>query len=160
MRTSPLRVYVETSVFGGVFDEEFKERSASFFETINQRAFTIIISDVVLRELAGAPARVRALGERTLPSAEVVSVTREALDLRDAYLSARVLPPTASNDALHIALATVSGCAMIASWNFKHIVNYRRIPKFNAVNALNGYPGIMIHSPLEIIENEEENEAV
>lgn len=160
MRTTPLRVYVETSVFGGVFDDEFRERSSVFFEHMHRRAFVMVVSDVVVRELAGAPSRVRALGEKMLPLAEVVPVTQEALALRDAYLSAGVLPPPASNDALHIALATVSGCGMIASWNFKHIVNYRRIPRFNAVNALNGYPGIMIHSPLEIVGNEDETETL
>jgi hypothetical protein len=28
---------------------------------------------------------------------------------------------------------------MIISWNFKHIVHFQKIPKYNAVNALNGY---------------------
>ena len=37
-------------------------------------------------------------------------------------------------DALHVAVATVSGCSVIVSWNFKHIVNYRKIPLYNAIN--------------------------
>jgi len=41
------------------------------------------------------------------------------------------------------------------SWNFKHIVNFRKIPLFNAVNVLKGYRQIAIHSPLEVINYEE-----
>ena len=36
------------------------------------------------------------------------------------------------------------------SWNFKHIVNFDRIHKFNAVNLMRGYPQIEIRSPLEV----------
>ena len=35
-------------------------------------------------------------------------------------------------------------------WNFKHIVNFDRILKFNGVNVTNGYSQIAIHSPLEL----------
>jgi hypothetical protein len=40
---------------------------------------------------------------------------------------------------------------MIVSWNFKHIVHYEKIRGFNAVNQLEGYAPIEIHSPLEVI---------
>ena len=53
-------------------------------------------------------------------------------------------------DARHVAAATVAGADVILSWNFKHIVNYERIRKFNGVNALKGYSTIEIHSPLEM----------
>lgn len=37
------------------------------------------------------------------------------------------------------------------SWNFKHIVNYDKIRKFNSVNLFLGYREIDIRSPLEVI---------
>jgi len=37
-------------------------------------------------------------------------------------------------DALHVAVATVSNCRLIVSWNFKHIVNFQKIPLYNGVN--------------------------
>ena len=61
-------------------------------------------------------------------------------------------------DALHVAAATVARADLILSWNFKHIVNYQRIRRFNGVNALEGYVAIEIRSPLELgdeIENED-----
>jgi len=44
-----------------------------------------------------------------------------------------------------------AGCFLILSWNFKHIVNYDRIRKFNSVNLFFGYPQLDIRSPLEVI---------
>ena len=55
------------------------------------------------------------------------------------------------NLALHVALATVSGADVIASWNFKHIVHYDKIRLFNAVNLREGYRLLDIRSPLEIV---------
>ena len=59
-------------------------------------------------------------------------------------------------DALHVALATTTECDLIVSWNFKHIVNYRLIPRYNAVNVLMGYGQLAICTPTEVIGDEEE----
>ena len=47
---------------------------------------------------------------------------------------------------------------MIISWNFKHIVNYRRIPMYNAVNIGQGFGNLNIYSPLEVVGYEPEKE--
>jgi hypothetical protein len=54
-----------------------------------------------------------------------------------------------------VALATVSQASLIVSWNFRHIVNFNKIPMYNAVNTLHGYNRIAIYSPLEVIEDED-----
>jgi rRNA-processing protein FCF1 len=52
---SRLRIYVDTSVIGGCFDEEFDEYSVQLFDEFISRKKTPIISDVVLFELEGTP---------------------------------------------------------------------------------------------------------
>jgi hypothetical protein len=59
-----------------------------------------------------------------------------------------------STDAMHVALATVAGARVIVSWNFKHIVNFRKIPMYNAINVMQGYNNIGIYSPMEVTEYE------
>jgi hypothetical protein len=54
-----LRVYADTSVFGGCFDEEFRIESLQFFEEVRQGRFVVVISNVTLDELELAPDRVR-----------------------------------------------------------------------------------------------------
>jgi hypothetical protein len=53
----PLRVYADTSVFGGCFDSEFTAESVRFFEEVRQGQFILVVSNVTLDELELAPER-------------------------------------------------------------------------------------------------------
>ena len=70
--------------------------------------------------------------------------------MRDAYLGVKIISAKYSDDALHVALATVSECSLIVSWNFRHIVHFEKIPMYNAVSTLHGYKEIDIFSPLAV----------
>ena len=150
-----VRVYVDTSVFGGVLDDEFKTPSKVFFDQIRHHQFILVTSAVVQEEIVIAPQPVQELFQEVLLSAEVIDVKENALKLRDAYLKAKVVSSKHSDDALHVALATVGGCSMIVSWNFRHIVHFEKISLYNAINAKQGYKQIAIFSPLEVIRYEE-----
>ncbi len=145
------RVYVDTSVFGGIADDEFKAASLKFFDLIRKHQFVLVTSPIVEAEIALAPHEVRNLFDQILQIADVVTVTQEAIDLRNTYLQHKILSSLHTDDALHVALATISNSSMIISWNFKHIVHFDKIPLYNAINLLQGYPQIAIYSPLEVI---------
>ncbi len=153
----PIRAYVDTSVFGGTEDDEFRDTSVAFFELVRRGKFSVFVSTLTLDELAQAPPAVRrAYAE--LPEGSTVEVSAdvedEAGELARAYVAAGVLGPARSDDALHVAIASVARADLVLSWNFKHIVNYDRIRGFNGVNALNGYPPIEVRSPLEVVYGE------
>ena len=150
-----MRVYTDTSVFGGAYDEEFKQASLTFFEQVRAGQFVLVTSAVVQAEITLAPLAVRRLFEELLEFAEIVEITENSLELRDAYLQAKIVSPRYSDDALHVAVATVAGCSLIVSWNFQHIVHFQKIPLYNAVNTLKGYQPIAIFSPREVIKYEE-----
>lgn len=150
MNKQRIRVYADTSVFDGVFDARFSVASLSFFEKVRGGLFSLILTDVVRREISPAPENVKTLFEEMLTLSEVLPISDEALTLRDAYLKAGILGQSSLDDALHVALASSNHCQMIISWNFKHIVNFQKIPLFNAVNTLQGYSAINIFSPLEV----------
>jgi len=157
MQRYRIRAYADTSVFGGAFDEEFAEATSTFLRQVREGRLDLVTSLVVRGELEDAPPAVRSLFAELTAGAEVVRTSPEARTLHDAYLEARVVSQRWSTDALHVALATVTGCHAIVSWNFKHIVHLRRIRAYNAVNAVMGYPPIAVHSPLEVVEHEEED---
>jgi predicted nucleic acid-binding protein len=152
-----LRVYADSSVFGGVFDAEFADPSRAFFERIRRGQLRLVISAAVQEELAAAPPEVQALLAEMLTLADLVEITEETRQLRQAYLDAQIVTSRSAVDALHVAQATVSGCAVIVSWNFRHIVHFQRIPLYNAVNVIQGYHAIGIHSPPEIVGDEEQD---
>lgn len=148
---TPLRVYADTSVYGGCFDKEFDDESRIFFEQVSSGKFVLLISDLIVRELENAPREVRELYS-ALTGYESVLATIECYSLRDAYLKADVVGRASADDALHVAIATVYRADIIVSWNFKHIVQRRRIHGFEAVNTLLDYHSPEIFSPWEIIE--------
>ncbi len=152
------RLYFDTSVFGGVFDEEFEEISMLLFEKVKLGRIVCVYSDLSIAELKNAPEKVRKFFE-SLPQdkLELVSVTEEAFLLADKYIQENVVGKTSLDDCRHIATATIHKTDYLVSWNFKHIVNVFRIRGYNSVNLKNGYIQLDIRSPKEIVYNENEN---
>jgi len=156
MRHPIPRIYIDTSVFGGVFDELYEEESKRFFRLARAGKFQIVSSGLVTLEIASAPEKVKIYFNNWLPSMEIVIIDdTEAQRLTRAYLDAGILTENWQNDALHVAYATISQCHFIVSWNFRHIVNFRKMPRYNAVNVLEGYNPIAIHSPMGVVFGEE-----
>ena len=152
-----IRVYVDTSVFGGTQDEEFAEASRRFFLRVRRGEFTVLLSAHTVDELAPAPRQVLQVLQDLPPHCvETVASTAEAEALAQAYIQAGALGEASHLDALHVASATVAGADLILSWNFKHIVCYDRIQLFNGVNVLHGYRTLDIRSPLEMDYGDEE----
>ena len=123
-----IRVYADTSVFDGAYDEGLEQPNPTLFAQVRSGQFALITSAVVQDEIAAAPLAVRRFFDEMLGFAEVADITASALDLRDAYLQARIVAAKHSDDALRGALATVAGCTLIVSWNFQHIVHFQKIP--------------------------------
>jgi hypothetical protein len=147
------RIYLDTSVFGGCYEQEFSEWSIGLLRDIENGLFRATTSEIVALEVnAGAPIIVQQrFGEfLNICNPEILSISDEGLMLMDAYVTHGILTQKFRNDMMHIALATVHGVDIVASWNFKHIVRYEKIVKFNAVNLEFGYHQIAIHSPREI----------
>ena len=145
-------IYIDTSVVGGFFDDEFKEATTGLFQRLERKEIIFIISDLLDLELIDAPERVRLLLQKySLDNFERVHLTPEALKLAETYVSEKVVGKTSIEDCRHIALATISRVDVLASWNFKHIVNLDRIKGYNSVNLKLGYPIIEIRSPKDLV---------
>lgn len=148
-------VYVDTSVFGGAYDEEFRVSSMAFFDEVRSGRFNACVSEIVLEELRGAPQMVRDLYSELSPNLATVDVSRKAVLLMRAYLAAGIVGEKWRADALHVAVATVNDCRAIVSWNFKHIVHFDKISLYNEVNIAEGFGTLAIHSPNEMVSYED-----
>ncbi|MGO4292702.1 hypothetical protein [Chitinophaga sp. RAB17] len=148
-----LNVYTDTSVIGGCFDHEFKDHSQALWEEFRNGIKKLILSDLVRMELDGARKEVKAkLTE--VPSIYKVNIktTVKASKLAEVYIAEGALSNKCYNDALHIALATLHSADILASWNFKHIVNLDKIKLYNSINLRMGYRLIEIRTPREILK--------
>lgn len=142
------RIYIDTSVIGGFFDEEFKDATQRLFGRLEKDEVRFIISDLLELELVQAPKRVsELLLNYPADRFERIELTQEIMDLADRYISEKVVGRTSLEDCRHIALATINRVDVLASWNFKHIVNLDRIKGYNSVNLRLGYPTIEIRTP-------------
>ena len=143
-------LYIDTSVFGGHFDDEFAEHTIPLFERIQAREFHILFSTVTQDELEKALGKVKELVKSIhIDVTSFIEIDEEAVSLATEYISENVVGQTSFADCLHIALATIHRADFLVSWNFKHIVNIERIRGYNSVNIKNGYKQLEIRSPRE-----------
>lgn len=146
-----LRIYVDTSVIGGCEEHLFQIPSRRLFEMFEQGRAIMVFSDLTDKELQGAPEPVRAFPEQVPESQrEAALMSQEARNLADAYIASGAISVAHYNDALHVAIATISRVDFIASWNFNHMVNFRLVDEYNVVNEKLGYSEIDIQTPNEI----------
>ena len=82
---------------------------------------------------------------------ERIELTKDAIRLADTYISEKVVGKSSLEDCRHIALATICKVDVLASWNFKHIVNLDRIKGYNSVNLRLGYSMIEIRSRKDLV---------
>ncbi|MBN1341419.1 MAG: type II toxin-antitoxin system VapC family toxin [Phycisphaerae bacterium] len=151
-----MRAYADTSVFGGAFDEEFARASHIFFEQVRSSRLRLVLSPIVEEEISDAPDEVGKLYASIASISEVAPLTAEVVRLQEAYLEASIVGRRWAADALHVAHASVHGCQVIVSWNFKHIVHYDKVAMYNAINTREGFSPIGIHTPQEVIDYESE----
>lgn len=151
------RIYIDTSVIGGCFDEEFSIWSNLLVKEFLLGQKTAIISDITIDEIQDAPKPVQEKLEEIIKSdyKELIASDQEAEELAESYISEGAVSKKFYEDALHIALATINKATVLASWNFKHIVNLERIRQYNAVNLKKGYSLLEIRSPREIVKLED-----
>jgi predicted nucleic acid-binding protein len=147
------RIYIDTSVVGGYFDEEFKDATKELFKRLENNEIVFVVSDLLETELIEAPKNIRELLYR-YPSEkfERVLLSDEAIELADAYIAEKVVGRTSLEDCRHIAIATINKVDVLASWNFRHIVNLDRIKGYNSVNLRLGFSMIEIRSPKDLIK--------
>ncbi len=149
-----LRLYFDTSVFGGVYDIEFEQDTNLLFDMVRINEIICVYSELNELELENAPKKVKdhflSLDKE---QTEFVEITEEINQLAEEYITEKVVGETSIDDCRHIACATINKVDYLVSWNFKHIVNVFRIRGYNSVNIKNGHIQLDIRSPKDFIRN-------
>jgi hypothetical protein len=148
-----MRIYVDTSVFGGCFDPEFEIWSNRLIDFFKIGKYTAVISQVSEFELKFAPRHIRqiltGIPDKNL---EVAKLTDEARQLSEHYLKEKIVTKKSLADTQRIAVATVQQVDLLVSWNFKHIVNFDKIRLYNAGNLKYGYRVLEIRNPRDLTD--------
>ncbi|GHV55692.1 hypothetical protein FACS1894216_18630 [Synergistales bacterium] len=154
-----LKIYLETSVISHLDQEDAPDKTLDtreLWKDIKADKYNVVISDLTLLEINRCfePKRSFLLQDIAMIVREEVTRSIETERLSALYVKVGGLPPKSRDDATHIAIATVSNCDIILSWNFRHIVKLRAITAVESVNIREGYNIPRIMSPSMLIDRE------
>ena len=132
---------------------EKREITELFAQWLRLGPHEIYTSELVFTEIARAEVPLRARLEHALNALQpgMLSVSEEALGLARKYLEAGILPSRFSEDLLHVATAVCHRMDMVVTWNMKHLARPAKVVRVNAINRLQGWPMIRIHTPKEVL---------
>jgi predicted nucleic acid-binding protein len=155
-----LKIYLDTSVISHLDAPDVPDKEADtkrLWEEIKAGTFEAFISPVVVAEIERCyePKRTNLKAQLHTVEYTMLEKNAEVSELALRYVEADILRPKNLNDCLHIAYACVSGCDIVVSWNFKHLVNIKTINGVKGVNALAGYREMPIYSPTMLIGGNE-----
>jgi predicted nucleic acid-binding protein len=147
-----LKVYLDTSVFSAYYDDRVKMRqdqTKEFWTKLNE--YDKFASEVVIDELnAVSDDKLRENLILLTKDFEILQVNEECEALAEKYIKRGIFPEKYREDAIHLALASVSGIDILVSWNFEHLVKRKTRLEANEANSLNGYNSIDIIAPPEL----------
>jgi predicted nucleic acid-binding protein len=151
-----LKLYFDTSVISYLEQQDAPEKMAetlSFWKLIKAGKFDVYISKLTFEELERSIEPKRTLFAKRVSQIDYkfVEITNEIKSIANKFIEANILTQKSFDDCLHIACAIVSGCDVIVSWNFKHIVNYKTHMGVKAVTALEGYKELLIYTPAMLL---------
>ncbi len=152
-----LKIYLDTSVISHLQADDVPEKmkdTLTLWERIKQDYFEVYVSDIVFEELdrCEEPKRSFLADKMIQINYQHVENTGNALELADKFVNFGVLREKNLDDCRHIAVAILSGCDIIVSWNFKHIVNPKTIRGVKTITTAEGHKDLMICTPSMLIE--------
>ncbi len=151
-------VYIETSIIGYLSARTSNnlilmanvEATQEWWDD-RRSLFSIYISQVVLDEVARGDTEIAAKRLEILRDFPLLKIDQTVQNLAAQFLSKSNLPPKASDDALHIAVATVYGLDYLLTWNCKHIANAQIQKKLAQISLDAGYELPTICTPYELM---------
>ena len=119
------------------------------WEKVKAGTFDVVLSNVMLNEVDDCAEEKRRIlyGYLSQIDFETVIADEQIINIAERLIDLGVLRPKSFDDCRHIAAAIVSGCDVIVSWNFKHIVNLKTMMGVKAITALEGFNDVLIFTP-------------
>lgn len=155
IRYNPLvaRVYLETSFFGvhagsrtDAKSVYWRQVTREWWETRRQ-LHELLASTEVVAELSKEEFAERDDALALLRSVDVVDISDDAIGLGRLLVREQVMPGPLAGDAIHVAVAAVSGCEYLLSWNVKHLANPNKARHLTVICARAGYLSPRIVTP-------------
>lgn len=122
-------VYIETSIISYLAARPSKTILGAAHQQLtlawwaHRHNYDLFISQTVWRECSAGDPDAAARRLAALKGLGVLTVTEEIVTLAEALIAEGALPLKATDDALHIAIATLHRIDFLLTWNCRHIAN-------------------------------------
>jgi len=113
--------------------------------------YDLFVSDIVVSESARGSENAAVRRISAIEGIERLPLNDTALSLASKILKMIQLPSRASDDAIHIAIATVHQMDYIITWNFRHLANPHNFKSLREICRDSGYTLPEICTPEELI---------
>jgi hypothetical protein len=138
---------------------EYKAEVRRIFDLIKAGKYEPFTSPYALDEIAkeaNQEKRGKMAALVTEYGVKVLDETDEVTCMATLYIQEGTVSSAFETDAAHIAMTTVNGLDFIVSLNFTHIARPWTIERVRRVNRREGYQGIGIYRPAEVLESEDD----
>jgi hypothetical protein len=156
------KIYLETTMFSFYYGQEisseyrqYKIEARAVFDLLKAGEFEPYTSTLTTDEIDGEPNQEKRENMWRLITdykVNVLPADDEVKRLADLYIQEKAVPESHPTDAAHIAITTVNGLDFIVSLNFTHIARPWTDERVRRVNIREGYQGIGIYRPAEVLE--------
>ncbi|MEO7298740.1 MAG: type II toxin-antitoxin system VapC family toxin [Verrucomicrobiota bacterium] len=120
--------------------------------------YQLVSSFATIEELERGSHPMKAEKLAMIQELPLLEITSEVIDVVEVYIAHKAMPSDPRGDALHLALAAVSKCDILLSWNCRHIVNPRKAEHIEKLNNKMHLHTPRLFTPFELLKMESEDE--
>jgi len=152
-----IKIYLDTSVLSHLDAPDVPEKmeaTLKLWELLESGVYGVVLSSVVFDELTECQEPKMSYIAKRLNNIhyELIESDDAIVDLASKFIDFGILKEKSFDDCRHIAAALMSGCEVIASWNFKHIVNIKTMQGTKRIATTSGFHDIIICTPATLID--------
>jgi predicted nucleic acid-binding protein len=150
-------IYIETSVVSYLTARPHRDLVIATYQqltiewwTHSRQDFDLYTSPLVIEEAGRGDPVVASQRLEVLQNLSLLPFTQEIEELAQCFMTGQILPAKATDDALHIAMATVYGMDYLLTWNCRHIANAQLQKQIRLVCQREGYDLPVLCTPMEL----------
>lgn len=155
-------VYLETSVIGYATSRSSRDLVVAARQQLTRDwfarragAYDLFVSQLVVGEASGGDKEAARERSAFLQGFPRLGINEAAGSLAAKLVESGAVPPQATEDALHIAVAAVHGVEYLLTWNCRHIANATMRHTIEGACREAGYEPPVICTPEELMNDEQ-----
>jgi hypothetical protein len=154
----PRRIYIETTIPSyhtarpsrDIVQAARQQLTREWWD-VERRNYDLCISQIVLDEAAAGDAEAAQRSMAVIDTLPLLDLTFEVDGLAETIMQSRLLPVSASRDAVHIAVTAVHQVHFLLTWNCRHIANATIFRDLQHILMSAGYDVPVICTPEELL---------